>query len=58
MAFAAQAFVDAPAESPAAIMAASDLVRSPIVHALAVMTSELLEHSPPDVQVLNSTFLI
>jgi hypothetical protein len=46
------------AELPTAIIPANDLVRPVIVVSTAAMTPELVEHSPPELQVLNSLFLI
>ena len=58
MAFGVHGFVELHAELPAAITPARDLVRPSIVVSPAAMTPELVEHSPPELQVLNSFFLI
>jgi hypothetical protein len=58
MAFGVHGFVELHAELPAAVIPADDLVRPVIVFSPAVMMPELVEHSPPGLQVLNSLFLI
>jgi hypothetical protein len=58
MAFGVHGFVEVHAELPTAIIPANDLVRPVIVVSTAAMTPELVEHSPPELQVLNSLFLI
>jgi hypothetical protein len=58
MAFVGHAFVEMHADLPAIIIPACDLVRPAIVVSPAVMMPELVEHSPPELQVLNSFFLI
>jgi hypothetical protein len=58
MAFGVHGFVELHAELPTAVIPASDLVRPAILFSPAVMMPELVEHSPPELQVLNSLFLI
>jgi hypothetical protein len=58
MAFAVHGFVQLHAELPAAVIPVGDLVRPAIVVSPAAMMPELVEHSPPELQVLNSLFLI
>ena len=58
MAFGVHGFVEVHAELPAAVVPASELVRAAIVVSPVVIMPELVEHSPPELQVLNSFFLI
>jgi hypothetical protein len=58
MAFGVHGFVEVHAELPTAINPASELVPPAILFSPVVMMPELVEHSPPELQVLNSFFLI
>jgi hypothetical protein len=58
MAFVGHGFVEVHAELPTVIIPASDLVRPAVVFSPAVVMPELVEHSPPELQILNSFFLI
>jgi len=51
-------FVQVHADLPAAITATCDLMQPAVVHSPSVITPELVEHSPPELHILNSSFLI
>ena len=51
-------FVQVHADLPATITANCDLMQPAVVHSPSVMTPELVEHSPPELHILNSSFLI
>ncbi len=51
-------FVHVHADLPAAITATCEAIQPAVVYSPSVMTPELVEHSPPELHILNSSFLI
>jgi len=51
-------FVQVHADLPATITATYEVEQPAVVYSPSVMTPELVEHSPPELHILNSSFLI
>ena len=51
-------FVHVHADLPANITAIRELAQPTVLYSPSAMTPELVEHSPPELHILNSSFLI